>query len=468
MVSPESLSPAWRPAKWPTNTIRYYEMIPAKWQWSLDDSIKRWHGTGAPVRFVKVNSPAKARLIIRYGDTGGADGIGTLGYNAYGKNILFISPRYKRVNHHDPAQRAWVSRLFAHELGHNLGYGHVSGTCDLMAPVFYFGECGPLAATPGYYLCGYIDKALLARHVRWYGGRRRPQPKKCLLAPLPRKISDLTASGGTEAENSAVTLRWRGQRPPATGRFAIYAWQAASCARVPRNVAPVVRLRTTKRMWKDTEPAEGPWCYAVQVVNRYDGARKPVIRAVQRTRARPAAPQLGEFRWNAGQGAWDFTAVLAANTTLAAFTNGTSTCTTDPDHEVWLSNDNGRYAHYTYSAQECLTFVAVDLGSGLRSAPVTRQLQVPAPQQAPVIGPVTVTEYGELTTTFTTTEAGTTLRAAVVEGACPTSYPAHGDFAWDWGPAYTWLSTRGTYCIVARSTGSLDLSGPIATRLFTW
>ena len=59
--------------------IPYYESIPTKWDWSLDEAFAHWNGSGGKIKFVEVPR-RKAKLVISYGDTGGADGVGTLGY----------------------------------------------------------------------------------------------------------------------------------------------------------------------------------------------------------------------------------------------------------------------------------------------------------------------------------------------------------------------------------------------------
>lgn len=370
---------AYVPRKWPTNRITYYESIPAKWQWSLDDALKRWHLTGAKVRFVKVSSPSKARLIIRYGPTYGADGIGTLGYNPYGKNIVHLSTKYKRVDHFDPAQRAWVSRLFAHELGHNLGYEHVRARCALMVAIFMFGECGPLSATPGYYECGYIDDKLLARHVKWYGGRRKKQVKDCLLAPLPEQVTELTASGGTEAHNGLVTLRWNVPRPPTAGKVVVREWKADSCAAEPPSALESAELGPAVTSWTTPEGTDGNSCYAVSVVNRYDGARSPIIIGpILRQRARPAAPVVSGLRWDADSHLWRFTVPgLTGAQGVRMATDGTATCPGPASRESYVWADGDQYYYAPEATRECIALWVHDYETNLSSDRVLVRLEAP-------------------------------------------------------------------------------------------
>lgn len=305
-VAPRATDGRYRIRSWPTNTVRYHETIPAKWQWSLDNAIDHWNGTGARIRLVKVSSRRRAELTIGYGDTRGADGLGTLGH-APGPfmNFVRLSPRYRQVNANDPQQRVWVARLLAHEIGHNLGYDHTRGTCTLMAPVFLFGTCGPLrTGRPGYYICRYIDSTLLKRHIRVYGGRAKQPAKDCLVAPLPPQLAAVTFSGG--GSEGPVRIAWKVVRPPRGASLRVSSWKGTSCGTVPRS-ARTERLPVSRTSWTDAVPGNETYCYAVQVVNRFGGAQRPVTRAVRRWVPVPATPQPGAFTYQASAHEFTFT-----------------------------------------------------------------------------------------------------------------------------------------------------------------
>ena len=462
---------AYRIRKWPTLRIPYYETIPAKWQWALDDAIKRWHLTGAKIRFVKVSSASKARLLIQYGETYGADGIGTLGYNPWGKNILHLSTSYKTINAYDPTMRAWAARLFAHELGHNLGYDHVSGTCQLMVPVFTIGgSCGPLTDTPGWYRCDYIDKTLRTRHVRWYGGSAQAGPRACLFEKVPSAVQELKATGGTAAEDSRVTLTWSNLRPPTGGRVRLLDWSSTSCSPVS-NDARVRHTALPATRWTDPDRRGGPWCYGVQLVNRY-GAPGPVRTvAVQRTRQRPAAPVITATRWDGERGQYVVRATLPPGTTLGVASTDTGVCPGPDDQVLPVYADAGEwFLNSAWAPATCMVVYALDdIDPALSSLGVTLHLSRPAPTKAPILSAITAAADGEYIVTVSEPEPGAGFRPYVtlVEGACPTTMPTdQGNYAWGWGEVRVWPWNSGPHCIVAASTDDFDRLGPITTRAF--
>ena len=256
---------------WPGRTIRYHETIPAKWDWSLDEAVRHWNESGGGIRFVE-SARAKARLTISYGDTGGAAGLGTLGFQH--TNFVRLSPAYKRADAHDPETRVWVGRLFTHELGHVLGFNHTRGQCSLMYPIYDFGLCPPLPVdAPGYYICRWIDKALLRRFVAWYGGRAKQPPARCLIEALPEPLRDVRFSGG-QASDAPVRVNWK---PPGSG--------SPGHEGLDHGVEGLVVLEAAERLGapnrrrpagRDLDrPAlrAGARRYRVEIVNRYGAGR---------------------------------------------------------------------------------------------------------------------------------------------------------------------------------------------------
>lgn len=291
--------------KWPGKRIPYYESIPAKWDWSLDQALAHWNRAGGKIKFVEVPR-RKAKLVIGYGDTGGADGVGTLGYQS--RNYINLSPAYKKANEFEPETRVWVGRLFTHELGHVLGYNHTAGRCSLMYPVYDFGVCETLPYDkPGYYNCRWIDKKLLKRFTKMYGGRPKRPPVTCPIEALPGQLSGVTFTGGN-AQGGPVRVTWV---PPASVRDGtkvfVTVWKGASCTTHPDTFERRVALDPKVRSWTDPAFGQGTWCYAVHIENRY-GATQPLFgKALARFAPVPAAPALAAPTWRPQDGGWRFT-----------------------------------------------------------------------------------------------------------------------------------------------------------------
>lgn len=458
---------------WPGDTIRYYETIPEQWQWSLDNALDHWNETGADIRFVEVSSAAKAQLLIRYGPTYGAAGIGTLGYAGPShKNIVHLATSYKRVDEKDPEQRAWVARLFAHELGHNLGYSHVSKPkCALMQPVFVFGACGPLAEEPGYYLCRYIDSPLLERHVARYGGRAEQPPPACLLEALPPALRDPRSEGGGVDTDSVVTLRWSTAGQPTGGRVLVEAWPDDDCGTPPRGVRDHL-VASSKGVWVDDRPAIGRWCYRLTPTNRFHGEGPPSdTMTVDRDRPLPPAPEVGAITLAPSDfgPSWTFDVRLSADTSLVVLRDAErpelcpERSDSEPGEPVFL--DGGRGEVYAVAARECLVFVAVS-EDGRASLPVIREVQAPRPP-TPVIIAVTRVNGG-YAYEVTASAEGYYLEGAIVAGSCPDDLSetfTSGLLESEATELYP--EVEGESCLVVAAMDEWGATGPLATRPLT-
>ena len=168
---------------WTGRTIRYKETIPAKWDWSLSTAIAKWNAAGGGIRFVKAAKPRRARLTISARNIGSAAGMATMGRRRHA--WVRLSSTYNSVSAEDPRNQVQVMGIFAHELGHVLGFQHTSAKCSLMSTVLDVDGCGILsAAKPGYYKCRTIDTALVVAFVRAYGGVARHPGSWCRIDPL--------------------------------------------------------------------------------------------------------------------------------------------------------------------------------------------------------------------------------------------------------------------------------------------
>ena len=428
---------------WPGSTIRYHESIPAKWDWSLDQAVQHWNEAGGGIRFVET-SRARARLRIGYGDTGGADGVGTLGYQR--TNYVHLSPAYKRADELDPEIRVWVGRLFTHELGHVLGFDHTRGQCSLMYPVYDFGLCPPLSDTdPGYYHCRWIDKPLLRRFVALYGGRAQRPPPLCLIEALPEPLRDVRFAGGA-AEDAPVTITWQPQRRARPGtKVWVTVWSATSCEKQPDTWERRQGVDPAAGAWTDPRHGQGAWCYAVQIVNRYGAGRPADVQRIARWAPVPDAPEPGEPTWLADQGAWRFTWAAPDGTALAVVHNAADPATCPTGTDDWSDLERAgtdRWILRPYAPEECVLLVATtDWGTVSTGTPV--HLSVPGVGDAPAVGtPVWVPAEGAFRVTWTPPDDLTHLELVRSDGdaaACPTAYDAdRAELPWEDG-RNTWL-----------------------------
>lgn len=276
---------------WKLRTLYYYETIPSKWDWSLSTAVAKWNATGGDLKLVRTSYRSKARLTISYGSTGGAAGMATVGSTPGA--WVHLNSAYNSVDSLDAWNRVAVMAVFAHEIGHVLGFQHTSTTCSLMKAVLDITGCNMVPASlPGYYKCTTIEPALVRSFVRAYGGSARyPSSTWCLLDPLPSALSGVSFGGG---ESSPVTIRWtKPTSLPSGSRVEVHVWQAVSCTSPPP-WAEYARVSPTALQWQDdAADADGPHCFRVRLVNRYGAGRAPVVRSWMRWVTPPTDAYVG-------------------------------------------------------------------------------------------------------------------------------------------------------------------------------
>ena len=259
---------------WAGRRITYRETLPAKWDWSLSTAIAKWNGSGGGIKFVRAARPAKAQLTISYGNIGGAAGLATVGKTS--RAFVRLSSRYGSADALDAHNRVEVMMVFAHELGHVLGFQHSSAPCSLMGPVLDVEGCDMIpAASPGYYRCRTINAALVTRFVRIYGGRAKLPASLCQIDTIPASLTDVAFAGG---DSSPVTISWRSPSSfPSGSRVQIHSWESDDCDAAPSS-AGTMYAPVADGVWQDPYLEDGNRCFSAQLVNRYGAGRSAATR----------------------------------------------------------------------------------------------------------------------------------------------------------------------------------------------
>ena len=264
---------------WKVRTITYYEQIPAKWHWSLSTAVAKWNTSGAKIRFARVPTRKQALLVISYGHLAGKAGEATVGPTAH--PWLRLSDAYRNADATDAATRIQVMGIFAHELGHVLGFKHTTARCALMSPMLDVVGCGSIsAAKPGYYKCSTIGRTLAGRLVKLYGGRTRtPAGTWCLIDPMPPTLAKV-AFNESAAPDSQVTISWaRPSSAPAGSRVQVRIWGSSSCG-APPSWAAAEYVPAAAGAWQaPVDPSEAQ-CFSVELVNRYGVSRQRMAHKV--------------------------------------------------------------------------------------------------------------------------------------------------------------------------------------------
>ena len=415
--------------KWKGTTIRYYESLPAKWDWSLSTAVAKWNTAGGRIRFAKVAAPAKAQLRIGYGNIGSAAGMATLGAAKHA--YVRLSSRFSNMDAVNARNRVTIMNVLAHELGHVLGFRHTTTRCALMAPVVNVDACGTVPASmAGYYKCHTIDTALVRAFIRLYGGRARyPSATWCLIEALPTPLAGVSFTGGS---TSPVVVRWNPPASvPAGTAVVVKRWEASTCGAAP-SWADTFRPAIRAGLWEDDVPEESSTaCFQLQVLNRLGAGRPAASQLMTRWVPSVVAPVIGVPSYDVDQDEFAFPVTLADGLVLQARWDATDpdTCLTAPQgatNVAYVPVANGQGTLMPDVLPQCVSFFAYDPESNRFSAavPVTFSPVETGVPDAPVVEEAT---WDPARTSFlapASYEDGTHLVYALSEDpdVCPESF----------------------------------------------
>ena len=461
--------------KWNTTRLYYYESIDTKWDWSLSTAVAKWNTTGGGIKLVRTTDKSRAKLLISYGQTYGSDGYATIGATTH--PWVHLNPGY-RTTKATAAERALLVDIFAHELGHVLGFDHVSASCALMTPVIDITGCGIwLPSSAGYYKCQIIDTALVRRFVSIYGGTAKYAPGRCLIDPKPPTLANVTFTQGTTS-HLPVKITWSAPAHYPTGSHTVVqVWSGATCGSADSAVT-MKTLSATATSWTDSAATtSGPSCFRVGMINQYGVPGSTRSATVDRWITPPTAPTIGSPSWSATHQEFTFPVTLSSGSTLLSQVDLASPSTCTGTYDASFSHDNpyvaGGTGHlYPQAADSCVTFFATK--AGLRSAGVTRTFSVPANTET--VNPSTVyvhDDAGGFASIVTGTVTAYHLNVALLPGSCPQTVtdsslfqqPYPGDLAHEYvfyPPDY------GSYCAVFASVDDFGRVGPQAGRPLTY
>ena len=170
------------PRKWPQGRITYVDQTRDPQAVKL--AIRAWNRSGIDIRFVKVASARKARLLIRNSKRvpgGCGTGLATLGYPGPGRKG-FVNILHGTDADGQGCAVPGQTLVLAHELGHVIGLEHNMSGCSLMNTSHTNGVAPTLcldgtadAAKPGRWRCRLMEKVDLTRAKRLYGGKVKVQ-----------------------------------------------------------------------------------------------------------------------------------------------------------------------------------------------------------------------------------------------------------------------------------------------------
>ena len=176
--------------------ITYFEATPKGYHESIAMGAKAWNTSGIPVRFVRVKSRGRARIVITQDARIAGAGFASIGFQSH--NYI------KLTGCQHGCDRFYLAALVAHEMGHVLGLDHEQRKCSVMNGAELYGTCKPKRPkAPWLWRCRILQRDDLAGARRLYGGRPRLSKHEfCEKQPKPPAVIGLTATALRRAPHS--------------------------------------------------------------------------------------------------------------------------------------------------------------------------------------------------------------------------------------------------------------------------
>jgi hypothetical protein len=253
--------------KLPSRTITYHNATP--YGKSVRMAAAAWNRSGARIHWVAAPA-SRARIRITTDPHLPVSGIASLcapGGHGYLRLYTPLSRRVRGLTRRETVTHQ--AKVIAHEMGHNLGLDHVTGSCAIMNQNF-FAVCKTPRA-PWRFRCRVLERDDVAGAVRLYGGRvRRAAPPFCDYAARLRAPAELEVSA---TASGTPHISWRTPRGAALGVHVVR--RAGTCPTGPTDrQAESVAFDDGKRARGEAEdfgvPGPGHYCYAVFGVDRFN------------------------------------------------------------------------------------------------------------------------------------------------------------------------------------------------------
>jgi hypothetical protein len=252
--------------KLPSHTITYHNATP--YGKSVRMAAAAWNRSGARVHWVAAPA-SRARIQIVLDRSLPVSGFATFCAPG-GRGFLRLHTRLpRRVRGLTRRETVTdMAKVIAHEMGHNMGLDHVTGSCAIMNQDFFSRCKGPRALWR--FRCRVLEPDDVKGAVRLYGGRvRKPAAPFCDRASRLRPPLEVEVTAASDTPR----ISWRTPRGATLGVQVTR--RAGACPTGPTdpdatNLGAVSGKRERGSLQDFSIPGPGLYCYAVFGVDRFN------------------------------------------------------------------------------------------------------------------------------------------------------------------------------------------------------